>query len=258
MDILTKIVKIIEILLDLEENKIIILNYFSIHGDDIIFTVNSSKIEFNIKISSKSPYEIELIRRSAVNKSIPDFIQLDKTDDISSLKHYFELNKEFLLEMNLNNDYNSNKFKIFNYLIIYLSNKIIQLESINKSNYHCKFAKDKYSDQLKFYFPKLLVTLDNSYVKIYYNNGSENRNFIYECFFNDDNQLYLKSKFEEILKSINKNIVKCSCGENEYEDYMIWKDGKQYCRKCTYKRWEQESNWKQSEKDKIFPDLQEE
>ncbi len=36
-------------------------------------------------------------------------------------------------------------------------------------------------------------------------------------------------------------IVICACGEKEYNDKMIWNNGIEWCRKCTYKRWEAET-----------------
>lgn len=54
----------------------------------------------------------------------------------------------------------------------------------------------------------------------------------------------------------NDSIVKCPCGEDEYYGEMIWKDGIQWCRKCTYKRWQKETNykWNPGKNDKVFPE----
>ena len=57
----------------------------------------------------------------------------------------------------------------------------------------------------------------------------------------------------------NRKIVKCPCGRDEYWDEMIWKNGIQWCRACTYQRWEKETSgsiveWHPGENDKTFPD----
>lgn len=56
--------------------------------------------------------------------------------------------------------------------------------------------------------------------------------------------------------SDKRKIVKCPCGRQEYYDEMIWKDGVQWCRACTYERWKKETNykWNPGENDKTFPD----
>lgn len=63
---------------------------------------------------------------------------------------------------------------------------------------------------------------------------------------------------EEVEKQIftKEEIIKCPCGRNEYKENMIWKDGIQYCRACTYERWRKQSNgkWEPSENDKVFPE----
>lgn len=54
----------------------------------------------------------------------------------------------------------------------------------------------------------------------------------------------------------DKDIVRCPCGKQEYYGNMIWKDGVQWCRACTYERWtkESEGRWHPTEEDKVFPD----
>ena len=46
-----------------------------------------------------------------------------------------------------------------------------------------------------------------------------------------------------------------NCNSKEYYDCMVWYNGKTYCRRCTYERWEKETNhkWKPSENDYVFP-----
>lgn len=53
----------------------------------------------------------------------------------------------------------------------------------------------------------------------------------------------------------NRKIVKCPCGREEYDEEMIWKNGIQWCRACTYERWKKETNgnWEPGEDDKVFP-----
>ena len=59
----------------------------------------------------------------------------------------------------------------------------------------------------------------------------------------------------DILQHERDNIVQCTnCKCNEYYDYMHWLNGKQYCRACIYNIWEQESNWKHTSKNKVYPD----
>lgn len=55
------------------------------------------------------------------------------------------------------------------------------------------------------------------------------------------------------MKDVVKNYR--GCGHIEYYGMLIWKNGLEFCRKCTYQRWQEESNykWKPGENDLLFP-----
>jgi hypothetical protein len=50
-------------------------------------------------------------------------------------------------------------------------------------------------------------------------------------------------------------IVKCSCDRSEYYGMMHWYNGHQYCRVCTYERWQNARfyTWKPGSTDYVFP-----
>lgn len=53
-----------------------------------------------------------------------------------------------------------------------------------------------------------------------------------------------------------KEIVSCpNCKEDEYYGMLHWQSGKQYCRKCIYRIWQNETNykWKPKKNDYTFP-----
>lgn len=43
------------------------------------------------------------------------------------------------------------------------------------------------------------------------------------------------------------------CGHHEYYGCLVWRDGLQYCRRCIYNIWQNESKWKPGEDDYVFP-----
>lgn len=52
-----------------------------------------------------------------------------------------------------------------------------------------------------------------------------------------------------------KDVVKDykGCGHIEYYGMIHWRDGLQYCRRCIYNIWQNESKWKPGEDDYVFP-----
>lgn len=49
-------------------------------------------------------------------------------------------------------------------------------------------------------------------------------------------------------------IVTCrDCKNEEHYGMMTWFNGHTVCRKCTYRRWREESGWEPGPKDYIFP-----
>ncbi|MBQ2639293.1 MAG: hypothetical protein IJF92_00805 [Bacilli bacterium] len=58
---------------------------------------------------------------------------------------------------------------------------------------------------------------------------------------------------QEVNRSLK--IVFCkNCDEPEYWGCMFWRNGKQYCRKCIYKIWDEE-NPNANYDHIVFPDL---
>lgn len=56
------------------------------------------------------------------------------------------------------------------------------------------------------------------------------------------------------MKDVVKNYR--GCGHKEYYGMIHWRDGRQYCRKCIYNIWQQDSNytgWKPGKEDYVFP-----
>ena len=51
----------------------------------------------------------------------------------------------------------------------------------------------------------------------------------------------------------NIEVVKCSCGKEEYYGMMHWLSGKTMCRECIYTEWEKAGKWSRTDSDHVFP-----
>lgn len=80
-----------------------------------------------------------------------------------------------------------------------------------------------------------------------------------ELYDTEGNVAGIKFKINNTINNIRKelpdNVVTCEhCKKLEYEDEMTWYGGKQYCRECTYKRWDSIEGYDKNYVHTVFPE----